>query len=102
MTIKSKIVERGYIKFIDSDEKLKNFGLSNSAIDKIYPISKFQKVFHDKIGLEVNIKIITETPESCDIFCDGDESCIACNLTTAFIVDEESIIRNYKIDKING
>jgi hypothetical protein len=75
MIIRSKIVEKGYIRFID-DEKLKKLGFSTVSIGKLYPISKFQKVFHDKIGLEVNIEIITETPESCDIFCDGDETCI--------------------------
>lgn len=80
---------------------MKNFGFSNPSIDKLYPISKSQKIFHDKIGLEVNVTIRLETPESCDVFCEGDETCIACNSTTAFITDKESIIRNYKIDKIN-
>ncbi len=67
-----------------------------------YPISKYQKSFHDKIGLEVNVTLYLENPDTCGIYCNGDETCTLCYKPTASIIDNESIIREYKIDKING
>jgi len=43
-----------------------------------YPISKYQKNHKLSEGQKVVVKIDTEYPESCDSFCDGDETCIIC------------------------
>jgi guanylate kinase len=43
-----------------------------------YPISKYQKNHELSEGQKVVVKIDTEYPESCDSFCEGDETCIIC------------------------
>ena len=45
---------------------------------EIYPISKYQKNHGLGEGQKVFVKIDAEYPESCDSFCDGDETCIIC------------------------
>lgn len=44
---------------------------------KSYPITKHDKRKLEK-GTEVEFELDNEYPESCDSFCDGDETCIIC------------------------
>jgi hypothetical protein len=45
---------------------------------EVFSISKYQKNHGLGEGQKVVVKIDTEYPESCDTFCEGDESCIIC------------------------
>jgi hypothetical protein len=45
---------------------------------EVFSISKYQKNHGLGEGQRVVVKIDTEYPESCDTFCEGDESCIIC------------------------
>jgi hypothetical protein len=45
---------------------------------EVFSISKYQKNHGLNEGQKVVVKIDTEYPESCDTFCEGDESCIIC------------------------
>ena len=45
---------------------------------EVFSISKYQKNHGLSEGQKVVVKIDTEYPESCDSFCEGDETCIIC------------------------
>lgn len=55
---------------------------------QVYPVSKYQKDKKLIVGEEVEVKLENEYPESCDVFCEGDETCMIC-----FYGNEVAIIK---------
>lgn len=68
--------------------------------DKVrYTISDTQKISDDYIGLDVDFQLIWENPNTCGIYCDGDETCVMCYRQVA-LINMDELKRDAKINNI--